>query len=180
MRIRALLGGILGSAAVLIIGWQAGAAAAYNAATEASTGSASTSSDSSSGSSGGSSSTSSGTSTTGSGSGTTTGTPTGTSTGASTSTAAKDGTYTGDVENTPFGPMQVKVVLSGGKVTDVVALQVTNRGGRSAQISNYAVPILRKEVLSAQSAHVSTVSGATYTSDGYLSSLQSALDKAGA
>ena len=169
MRIRALLGGILGSAAVLIIGWQAGAAAAHNASAEASTGSASTGSGSTgSGSSSGSSSTSSGTSSTG------------TSTSTSTPTTVKDGTYTGDVENTQFGPVQVKVVVTGGKITDVVALQLTDRGGRSVQISDYAAPILRKEVLSAQSAHVSTVSGATYTSEGYLTSLQSALDKAGA
>jgi uncharacterized protein with FMN-binding domain len=74
--------------------------------------------------------------------------------------------------------MQVEIVVAGGKITDVKALQVTNRGGRSVQISNYAVPILRKEVLAAQSAKVSSVGGATYTSDGYLQSLQSALDKA--
>jgi uncharacterized protein with FMN-binding domain len=74
--------------------------------------------------------------------------------------------------------MQVEIVVSGGKITDVKALQVTNMGGRSVEISNYAVPILRKEVLAAQSANVSTVGGATYSSEGYLSSLQSALDKA--
>jgi uncharacterized protein with FMN-binding domain len=69
-------------------------------------------------------------------------------------------------------------VVSGGKITDVVAVQLTDRGGRSVEISNYAAPILRKEVLSAQSANVSTVGGATYTTDGYLSSVQSALDRA--
>jgi uncharacterized protein with FMN-binding domain len=74
--------------------------------------------------------------------------------------------------------MQVKIVVSGGKITDVKTLQITNMGGRSVEISNYAVPILRKEVLAAQSAKVDTVGGATYTSEGYLSSLQSALDKA--
>jgi uncharacterized protein with FMN-binding domain len=74
--------------------------------------------------------------------------------------------------------MQVEIVVADGKITDVKALQVTNEGGRSVQISNYAVPILRKEVLAKQSAKVSTVGGATYTSEGYLSSLQSALDKA--
>jgi uncharacterized protein with FMN-binding domain len=74
--------------------------------------------------------------------------------------------------------VQVKVVVSGGKITDVVALQLTDRGGRSTQISNYATPILRKEVLASQSANVSSVGGATYTTDAYLSSVQSALDKA--
>ncbi len=75
--------------------------------------------------------------------------------------------------------MQVEIVVSAGKITDVRTLQETNEGGRSQQISNYAVPILRKEVLAAQSAKVNSVSGATYTSQGYLESLQSALDKAG-
>jgi uncharacterized protein with FMN-binding domain len=75
--------------------------------------------------------------------------------------------------------MQVSVTISGNSITEVTALQLTNADGRSRQISNYAAPILRKEVLSAQSANVSYVSGATYTSDGYLRSLQSALDQAG-
>jgi uncharacterized protein with FMN-binding domain len=74
--------------------------------------------------------------------------------------------------------MQIEIVVADRKITDVKALQLTNQGGRSVQISNYAAPILRKEVLAAQSAKVSSVGGATYTSDGYLSSLQSALDKA--
>jgi uncharacterized protein with FMN-binding domain len=70
------------------------------------------------------------------------------------------------------------VTISGGKITNVKALQLTNYGGRSVQISNYAAPILRSEVLKAQSAKVSNVSGATYTTQGYLSSLQSALNQA--
>ena len=160
MRTRAVLGGILGSVTVLVVGWQAGAAAAHNAAAEASTGSASTGSGTTN-SSGGSSTTS------GSGSGT-----------ASGSGTLKDGSYTGTSESTQFGDVQVKVVVSGGKITDVVALQLTSQGGRSVQISNYAAPILRKEVIAAQSANVSAVSGATYTTDGYLSSVQSAIDQA--
>ena len=75
--------------------------------------------------------------------------------------------------------MQVKITVAGGKLTDVTAVQLTNEGGRSVQISNYAAPILRKEALAAQSASISTVGGATYTSDGYRTSLQSALDQAG-
>jgi uncharacterized protein with FMN-binding domain len=74
--------------------------------------------------------------------------------------------------------VQVEIVVSSGKITDVKALQLTNEGGRSVQISNYAAPILRKEALAAQSAKISSVGGATYTSEGYVSSLQSALDKA--
>jgi uncharacterized protein with FMN-binding domain len=73
----------------------------------------------------------------------------------------------------------VEVVISGGKITDVKVLQATNREGRSVEISNRADPLLRSEVLQAQSVNVSTIGGATYTSDGYLQSLQSALDQAG-
>ena len=75
--------------------------------------------------------------------------------------------------------MQVALVVSGGKVTDVKVLQSTNFAQRSVQISSYADPILRGEVIQAQSANVQMISGATYTSDGYLQSVQSALDKAG-
>ena len=66
-----------------------------------------------------------------------------------------------------------------GKITDVVALHLTDQGGRSVQLSNQAAPILRSEVLKAQSAKVNGVSGATYTSVAYLASLQAAIDKAG-
>ena len=67
---------------------------------------------------------------------------------------------------------------SGGKVADVVALQLPT-GRRSGQISTYAAPILHEEALQAQSANIDTVSGATYTSDAYAQSLQAALDQAG-
>ncbi len=75
--------------------------------------------------------------------------------------------------------MQVAIVVANGKITDVTALQLTNQGGRSVEISNYAAPTLRSETLSAQSAKIQSVSGATYTSEGYITSLQSAIDKAG-
>ena len=75
--------------------------------------------------------------------------------------------------------MQVQVTVSGGSITDVTALQLTNADGRSVQISNRAAPILRDEVLASQSAQVSNVSGATYTTQAYLESLQFALDQAG-
>ncbi|HEY4267825.1 MAG TPA: FMN-binding protein [Galbitalea sp.] len=136
MRTRAALGSLFGSIAVLVIGWQAGAAAAHNAGATTSTSSSSTSSGSSK-------------------------------------------TFTGTTAQTQFGPVQVKITVAGGKLTDVVAVQLTNDGGRSVQISNYAAPILRKEALAAQSASITTVGGATYTSDGYRTSLQSALDQAG-
>lgn len=100
--------------------------------------------------------------------------------GASNSTTSGSSkSYSGDVESTQFGTVQVSITVAGGTITDVTALKLTDDGGRSVQISNQAAPILRSEVLAAQSAKVSTVSGATYTSDAYLSSLQSAIDKAG-
>lgn len=92
---------------------------------------------------------------------------------------ATDGSFIGAVENTRYGTVQVKVVVAGGKITDVVALHLTDQGGRSVQLSNYAAPILRSAVIRSQSAKVSNVSGATYTSKAYLLSVQSALDKAG-
>jgi len=93
--------------------------------------------------------------------------------------ASKSGTFNGAAVQTQFGNMQVSVTIANGAITDVTPLQLTNRGGRSVAISNQAAPILRSEVLAAQSARVSNVSGATYTTEGYLQSLQSALDAAG-
>jgi uncharacterized protein with FMN-binding domain len=87
-------------------------------------------------------------------------------------------TYVGTTASTPYGNVKVEIVVFRGKITDVKALELTNFGGRSVQISDYAAPILRKEVLAAQSARVHSVGGATYTSNGYLTSLQAALDKA--
>ncbi len=79
---------------------------------------------------------------------------------------------------TRFGPVQVQISVGSGKISEVSALQLTNEDRRSVQISNYAAPVLRSEVLQAQSANVQTVSGATVTSSAYLTSLQSALDAA--
>jgi uncharacterized protein with FMN-binding domain len=72
----------------------------------------------------------------------------------------------------------VAIVVKSGRITDVKALQLTNEGGRSVAISAGAAPVLRTEALRAQSAKIDAVSGATYTSDGYRTSLQSAIDKA--
>lgn len=102
----------------------------------------------------------------------------GSSTGAGSSNSSLAGTWTGSVVSTPYGNVQVKVVISGGKITDVVALQYPN-GHESDQINAAAIPTLRSEVLKAQSAKVNTVSGATWTTQGYTQSLQSALDQAG-
>jgi uncharacterized protein with FMN-binding domain len=85
----------------------------------------------------------------------------------------------GDSIDTRWGPVQVEVTIAGGKITDVQPLAVPYDRGRSQEINNYAVPILRQEIIDAQSAQIDTVSGATYTSDGYRNSLQSALDQIG-
>jgi uncharacterized protein with FMN-binding domain len=85
----------------------------------------------------------------------------------------------GAQEMTQYGVVQVQVTITDGRITDVTALQYPNRERRDVEINSYAIPQLRTEVLAAQSAKVDAVSGATYTSDGYLTSLQSALDAAG-
>jgi uncharacterized protein with FMN-binding domain len=91
---------------------------------------------------------------------------------------ARSGQFTGAVADTMYGPVQVQITVSGGQVTEVTALQLPSDRRRSEEISQYAGPILRTEALRAQSAHVDAVSGATYTSQGYEQSLQSALDQA--
>ncbi len=80
---------------------------------------------------------------------------------------------------TQYGVVQVQVVVSGTKISNVSFLQLTAYDGRSQQINSEAAPILLQETLSAQSANIDTVSGASYTTAGYVQSLQSALDKAG-
>ena len=98
--------------------------------------------------------------------------------GASASSPAAARTFTGAVASTQFGPMQVRVTLAGMKITKVTVVQQTNDGGESDQIDANAIPQLTSETLAAQSAHIDAVSGATYTSSGYVKSLQSALDQA--
>ena len=88
-----------------------------------------------------------------------------------------NGTFTGAVVQEPFGQVQVQITMSGGKLTDVTVLQMSTHG-RSGFISQSAAPILHDEALAAQSASIDLVSGATYTSDAYAQSLQSALDQA--
>lgn len=87
-------------------------------------------------------------------------------------------TVDGSVAQTRFGPVQVRIVVSGGKITDVQAVQVPNGNHHDAAINSHAVPILREEALAAQSADIDTVSGATITSDAYRQSLQAAIDAA--
>ncbi|MFE9183581.1 FMN-binding protein [Micromonospora haikouensis] len=103
--------------------------------------------------------------------------PAGTSTGTGSSGTGA-GRYDGSVAQTRWGPVQVRITVSGGKITDVTALQVPDGNHRDQQINDYAVPILRQSALAAQSADIDTVSGATVTSDGYRESLQAAIDAA--
>jgi FMN-binding domain len=87
-------------------------------------------------------------------------------------------TVTGAVDTTQYGPMQIALTLSGQKITKVTVLQRTDTGSESNQIDSFAIPKLTSETLAAQSAKIDAVSGATYTSAGYIKSLQSAVDKA--
>jgi len=84
----------------------------------------------------------------------------------------------GTVARTPYGLVQVRVDLVGTRIQDVIAVRLTDSTGTSVRISASAAPILRREAVAAQSAQIDAVSGATYTSDGYRQSLQSALDAA--
>jgi uncharacterized protein with FMN-binding domain len=90
----------------------------------------------------------------------------------------KDGQFTGQDFPTEFGDNQVRVVIVGGRVTDVIAVQLPYDRARSAYITRVAGPILHDEVLKAQSAQIDSLSGATYTSYAYAQSVQSALDQA--
>ncbi|RII87581.1 FMN-binding protein [Clavibacter californiensis] len=157
MRARAAAASVLASTAVLVAGWQIGTVGVTTTPPA---------SDAAAASSAGTSSTA---------------TP---STGATPSTTvpattAAGGTFTGASASTRYGQVQVRITVADGRITDVTALRLTDHDGRSVAISNRAAPILRQEVLAAQSADVQSVSGATYTSEGYLTSLQSAVDQAG-
>jgi uncharacterized protein with FMN-binding domain len=92
-------------------------------------------------------------------------------------TSAK--TVTGNAVDTRWGPVQVQITVQNGSITAVNAIEYPQNNPRDQQINAYAIPQLNQEALSAKSARIDMVSGATYTSEGYLGSLQSALDKAG-
>lgn len=89
-------------------------------------------------------------------------------------------TVTGDAADTRFGPVQVAVTFDGKKITQIQVLQYPTETGRDQEINTYAIPQLNQQAMTAQSAQIDGVSGATYTSEGYQQSLQSAIDKAGA
>jgi uncharacterized protein with FMN-binding domain len=92
--------------------------------------------------------------------------------------AAGSGSYTGSAVNTRWGIVQVQITVADGKVTASTAVQFPQNNSRDRQINAYAVPALNQEAVSAQNADIDAVSGATVTSDGYVQSLQSALNLA--
>jgi uncharacterized protein with FMN-binding domain len=98
--------------------------------------------------------------------------------GGSGSGAGGNGTYNGSVAQTRWGPVQVVITVSGGKITAVNVPTYPTANRRDQQINAYALPILQRETMAAQSADIDTVSGATVTSQGYIQSLQAALDAA--
>jgi uncharacterized protein with FMN-binding domain len=161
VKIRGTVTAALASAGILLAGWQAGTQVGGISTVASSTTAAGTTGSTGTGSTGSASSGSSGTSS---------------SSGSSSSSAS--GTYKGTAVQTRFGPVQVQITVANGKITDVTALQLTNTDGKSIQISNRAAPLLKSKVLAAQSADIQTVSGATITSDAYLTSLQAAIDAA--
>lgn len=93
--------------------------------------------------------------------------------------AKPSGTFTGDTQQTRFGPVQVQITISNGKITAARALQYPNNDFRSQSISQQAIPYLVQETLAANSANIQGVGGASYTSQGWYDSLVSALAKAG-
>jgi uncharacterized protein with FMN-binding domain len=113
-----------------------------------------------------------------SGGSTNSGSNTGGSTNSGSTNSGSATLVNGTVAQTRWGPVQVQVHIGGGRITDVTALQVPNGNRRDAEINAYAVPQLRTEALAAQSAQIDVVSGATVTSEGYMESLQAALDSA--
>ncbi|MFI9244364.1 FMN-binding protein [Streptomyces sp. NPDC053086] len=92
--------------------------------------------------------------------------------------SARARTVTGETARTQYGPVQVRITVSDGKITQAEAVQAP-KGGLSDQKTQLAVPRLNQEAVAAGSADIDAVSGATYTSTGYRQSLQSALDQAG-
>jgi uncharacterized protein with FMN-binding domain len=116
-------------------------------------------------------------STTGTSGSSSTSTRSSSSSSSSSSSATK--TAIGDAIGTQYGNVQLKVTVANGKITKIEALQLPSNDPKSQEIGSYAEPLLTQSALSKQDATVDVVSGATYTSSGYQSALQSALDNAG-
>ncbi|MDL9979934.1 FMN-binding protein [Microbacterium sp. ASV49] len=129
-------------------------------------------------STGSSGSSSTGSSSTGSSSSASSGSSGSSGSGGSASSSLKDGTYTGQSTDTRWGPVQVEITVSGGRITAADAVDYPQNNPRDQEINQYAIPQLVSETIQAQSAQIDMVSGATYTSEGYTTSLQSAIDQA--
>lgn len=96
-----------------------------------------------------------------------------------TTSASATRTVTGAAASTRYGPVQVQITLTGGRVTAVNAVVYPTDTSRDQEINSFAIPRLNQEAVAAKSAKIDMISGATYTSTGYITSLQSALSKAG-
>lgn len=94
-------------------------------------------------------------------------------------TTGAPGTFTGDSQYTEFGYVTVAITVSGGRITAITAVELPSNEPRSVTLSARAEPVLRQRALKAQSSTIDSVSGATYTSEAYRASLQSAIDHAG-
>jgi uncharacterized protein with FMN-binding domain len=116
--------------------------------------------------------------TAGDGTSTDPGAPTGGGTTGSSGTSGAGSTYLGSVARTRWGPVQVSITVSGGRITGVAVPTYPTGNRRDREINADALPTLKQETLDAQSADIDSVSGATVTSDGYKESLQAALDAA--
>ena len=96
---------------------------------------------------------------------------------AGTQAGGQGKTVTGKAWPTVYGPVQVRITLAGGRITAASAVQYPQESPRDQQINSYAIPQLNQEAVAAGSAKIDAVSGATYTSGGYIGSLQNALDQ---
>ena len=163
MSTRAAIASAVASLGVLALGWQVGTAGGQTV-TAAPIAATST----------GTTTTAAGTSAS-----TTTKATTSTTTTQASAGGLTDGTFAGAAASNRYGSVQVTITVAGGKFTTDDAAANAN-DNHSAQINSRAVPVLKSETLAAQGASISTVSGATYTSDAYVTSLQSALDQAAA
>jgi uncharacterized protein with FMN-binding domain len=96
----------------------------------------------------------------------------------SSGSSSSSGTFTGDAVMTRWGVVQVEITVENGKITKSEAVQYPQENHKDVEINSYAVPILNDNAVAAQSADLDAISGATVTTDGYVQSLQSAIDQA--
>jgi uncharacterized protein with FMN-binding domain len=157
---------LTGAGTALVLGFQAGDAAAVTPSTTNTTSNTVAAATATSG-----------TTTGGTTTGTTTATAAATTTTTTTSGAYTDGTYTGNTVTEPWGNFQVEVTISGAKITSVTVVQAPS-DSKSSSINSRAVPVLTQAAIAAQGSSIDLVSGATWTSRSYITSLQSALDHA--